>query len=286
MVATSSSENLTLYRYQAKNRCLHESLNADVLLTLMHIPAGEFMMGAPDGEPDAEDDERPQHLVKLEAFLLGRYPVTQAQWRIVAMEYSQQERELDPDPSYFKGDNLPVEQVSWEEAIEFCLRLSEKTGKAYHLPSEAQWEYACRAGTTTPFHFGDMITTEVANFHGDYTYNNNLKDEYREKTTKVGLFPANRWGLHDMHGNVLEWCGDDWHSNYQNAPKNVSAWTDQTQKEASKNFKILRGGSWLNHPRYCRSAYRNYYSHVNRNYYIGFRVSYELPRTFSSVFTL
>ena len=239
-------------------------------------------MGAPDGEPDAEDNERPQHLVKLEAFLLGRYPVTQAQWRIVAEEYSQQERELKPDPSRFKGDNLPVEQVSWEEAVEFCLRLSKKTGKTYRLPSEAEWEYACRAGTTTPFHFGDMITTEVANFDGNYTYNDSPKGEYREKTTEVGLFPANRWGLNDMHGNVWEWCEDDWHKDYQKAPQNGSAWKDQTQKEASEDYKVLRGGSWFNVRGIAVlpvafNSVRALTALLKTD--IGFRVSCELPRT-------
>ena len=245
--------NLSLYRYKRSNKSYTEDLGDGVSLTLMLIPAGEFVMGAPPEEPDSRDSERPQQQVRLSQFLLGRYPVTQAQWRVAA-GYDRSNRDLNPEPSRFKGDNLPVEQVSWEDAQEFCQRLSVKTGKDYRLPSEAQWEYACRAGTETPFHFGEIITTEIANYNGNSTYNGSPKGERREKTIEVGSFPANDWGLHDMHGNVWEWCEDDYHSSYDRAPNDGSAWVDS---DRTKTSKLLRGGSRADAPAYCRSADRN-----------------------------
>ena len=277
MSESLESNTLTLHRYRRTNKSYTEDLGDGVKLTLMLILAGEFLMGAPEDEPESRDDERLQHLVKVPQFLMGRYPITQAQWRVVS-GYPQIERELNPDPSYFKGDNRPVERVSWDDAQEFCERLSAQTGKEYRLPSEAQWEYGCRAGTTTPFHYGQMITTEIANYDGDRIYNNGPKGEYREQTTEVGLFPTNEWGLHDMHGNVWEWCEDDWHNDYEGAPSDGSAWVKIDRKSAGK---LLHGGSWYLHPVLCRSAFRNYLSRVNRYDYIGFRVCCVPPRTFS-----
>ncbi|MFN7657571.1 MAG: formylglycine-generating enzyme family protein, partial [Dolichospermum sp.] len=153
---------------------------------------------------------------------------------------------------------------------EFCLRLSQYTGRTYSLPSEAQWEYACRAGTTTPFHFGETITTDLANYNGKYSYGQGPKGVYREETTAVGSFGvANNFGLYDMHGNVWEWCQDHWHSNYEGAPTDGSAWL--SNKEDS-NERLLRGGSWLDLPGYCRSAYR--LNDLLDDYFnsIGFRV--------------
>jgi formylglycine-generating enzyme required for sulfatase activity len=124
--------------------------------------------------------------------------------------------------------------------------LSKATGREYRLPSEAEWEYACRAGTTTPFHFGETITTDLANYNGNYTYGSGSKGQYRKQTTDVGSFPANAFGLHDMHGNVWEWCQDTWHENYNGAPTDGSAWVDEN---ANQNRMILRGGSWYNNPR-------------------------------------
>jgi formylglycine-generating enzyme required for sulfatase activity len=246
-----------------------EPLNDEINLEMISIPGGTFLMGAPEDEPDSYDQERPQHEVTLKPFYLGRYAVTQAQWRIVA-NYPQIDRELNPDPSQFKGDNRPVENVSWEDAVEFCKRLSAKTRREYKLPSEAQWEYACRAGTETPFHFGEIITTELVNYDGTSTYNGSPEGEYREHTTDVGSFPANAWGLYDMHGNVFEWCLDDYHS-YEGAPTDGSAWIDEDRTESTGVG--LRGGSWLSHPGYCRSAYR--YINNRRDIiinYAGFRV--------------
>ena len=154
---------------------------------------------------------------------MSKYPITQEQWRSVA-GLPQVKRELKLDPSRFKGDILPVEQVSWLDALEFCRRLSNQAGREYRLPSESEWEYACRAGTTTPFHYGETITTELVNYNGEYPYCDAPKGENRKKTTPVGQFPANAFGLYDMHGNVWEWCADDWHDSYEGAPKDGSVW--------------------------------------------------------------
>jgi formylglycine-generating enzyme required for sulfatase activity len=207
-------------------------------------------------------------------FYFGKYPVTQAQWRVIAQQ-PPISRELKLNPSTFKGDNLPVERISWHEAVEFCQRLSKWTQQTYRLPSEAEWEYACRAGSETPFHFGDTISTEVANYDGNYIYGQGTKGTYREKTTVVGNFEvANAFGLYDMHGNVWEWCEDDYHDNYKEAPDDGSAWLDFGRKKNSA--KILRGGSWFNYPNFCRSAIRIRLNNVNRSYVIGFRVVYAL----------
>lgn len=271
---------LSVYRYRSTNKSYTEQLGNEVSLTLMLIPAGEFIMGAPEEEPDSKDDERPQHRVKLSSFFLGRYPVTQAQWRVVA-GYKSVERELNPELSEFKGDNHPVEQVSWDDTQEFCQRLSRKTGKVYRLPSEAEWEYACRAGTTTPFHFGETIMPVLANYDTEYSYNyiefsyiDNLIAESRGETTEVGSFPANDWGLHDMHGNVWEWCEDNWHGNYERAPMDGNAWVDANREET---WRVLRGGSWDVDPRDCRSAVRDSNKPKNRYFNLGFRVCCELP---------
>ncbi|NEP15428.1 MAG: formylglycine-generating enzyme family protein [Leptolyngbya sp. SIO4C1] len=162
-------------------------------------------------------------------------------------------RNLDPDPSNFEGNHLPVEQVSWEDAQEFCRRLSAKTGKDYRLPTEAEWEYACRAGTTTPFHFGETIAADLANYGAQSAFGEGPIGEYRGKTTVVGRFPANAFGLYDMHGNVWEWCEDYWHDTYEGAPEDGSAWISS---DKSKKSRVLRGGSWDDDPGFCRSAFR------------------------------
>jgi formylglycine-generating enzyme required for sulfatase activity len=274
--SNSFPNNLTLHRYRRKNQSYTEDLGNDVKLTLMLIPSGEFLMGAPETEPEILDRER-QHPVQVSQFLMGRYPVTQEQWRVVA-GYKQVARELKSDPSHFKGDKLPVENVSWEDAEEFCQRLSVRTGKNYHLPSEAQWEYACRAGTTTPFHFGEIITTDLANYNGQFTYNNSPKGEYRQRTTEVESFPANAWGLHDMHGNVWEWCADDWHKDYTDAPSDGSPWLKNAKNDQNKLYKLLRGGSWARYPSMCRSASRDYDAGDISFFYFGFRVCCVVPR--------
>jgi formylglycine-generating enzyme required for sulfatase activity len=230
-------------------------------LTMVAIPGGEFLMGSPPNEKDSFKDERPQHEVTVSNFFMGKYPITQAQWRAVASRKDLKvEKDLDPDPSHFKDRggsstrrDRPVEQVNWYDAVEFCARLSKLTGREYRLPSEAEWEYACRAGTTTPFYFGETITGELANYDASKTYAEEAMGEYREETTPVGQFPPNAFGLYDMHGNVWEWCADTWHSNYDGAPTDGSAWTEK----GNDNRSPLRGGSWFSLPNNCRSASRN-----------------------------
>ena len=277
MAASSQAQNtLSLYRYQRTNKAYTEDLGKDVRLTLMLIPAGNFIMGAPEDEPESRDNERPQHHVELSQFFLGRYPITQAQWRVVA-GYDRIERDLEREPSRFKGDNRPVEQVSWDDAVEFCQRLSAKSGKDYRLPSEARWEYACRAGMDTPFHFGETILPDLANYATQYSYRDSPTQESRGQTTDVGTFRANDWGLYDMHGNVFEWCEDTWPSNYEEAPTDGSAWTD-----VSSNLRVLRGGSWDYGPWDCRSASRGYASRAGRGNGFGFRVCCVPPRSLLS----
>jgi formylglycine-generating enzyme required for sulfatase activity len=235
---------------------------------MVAIPEGRFVMGSPEDEPQRSRSESPQHTVTLKSFFLGKYPVTQAQWKAVAA-LPQVNRELDPKPSHFKSANRPVEQVSCYEAVEFCSRLSQKTGRQYRLPSEAEWEYACRAGTMTPFHFGETITPELANYNGNDTYGAGVKGDYRKETTPVGSFGvANAFGLYDMHGNVWEWCADQWHGNYEGAPTDGRVWLDDNDNQRH----VLRGGSWLGNPRYCRSASRHYIDAVYGYNYVGFRV--------------
>jgi formylglycine-generating enzyme required for sulfatase activity len=262
------SESWRILRWSSRQLAYRERLADGVTLTLLRIPAGSFWMGAPEEEAESSDSERPVHRVTLGEFLLGQTPVTQAQWRAVAVwereehedgEQWPPELELDPvgrlkDPDRFRGDQRPVVNVSWLEAMAFCERLRLRTGKNYTLPSEAQWEYACRAGTTTSFHFGTTIDPKLANYDASETYGNGPKGEYRRQTTDVASFPANAWGLQDMHGNVWEWCADHWHNNYAGAPDNGLAWLDE--RVYWDKSRLLRGGSWNRNPRNCRSAHR------------------------------
>jgi formylglycine-generating enzyme required for sulfatase activity len=260
-------------RAQSKAFAFKEPLTTAIGLEMVAIPSGKFTMGSPESEYDRWEDESPEHQVTIQPFFIGKYPITQAQWRVIANK-PQIERELNPEPSSFKGDHRPVEEVSWEEAVEFCQRLSRDTGRDYRLPTEAEWEYACRAETTTPFYFGKTITGKFANYDSGNVYLQERKVKNKRETTPVGDFPPNAFGLYDMHGNVWEWCLDNWHSNYEGAPIDGSAWLSDDNKD-----RILRGGSWLNDPRHCRSATRDYDTPVNRYDVIGFRVVCEIPRT-------
>ena len=252
-------------------------------MTMLRIPAGSFWMGAPEGEAESSAEERPVHRVTLGEFLLGQTPVTGAQWRAVA-EWERQEhedreewpQELEPDPlpklealDPFRGDERPVVNLSWREAMAFCQRLRLRTGKNYTLPSEAQWEYACRAGTTTAFHFGTTISTELANYDGKQAYGDGPLGEYRKQTIDVASFPANAWGLHDMHGNVWEWCADPWHTNYEGAPEDGRPWLEENVNEDER--RLLRGGSWNHNPRFCRLACRSWDHPDGRRNRRGFR---------------
>jgi formylglycine-generating enzyme required for sulfatase activity len=218
-----------------------EDLGQGIPLEMMAIPGGTFVMGSPEDEEGCFGNEGPQHKVKVLPFFMSKYPITQAQWQQVAALPKVNLR-LKPNPSHFSGNGQnPVEQVSWEEAVEFCARLSVYTNRTYRLPTEAEWEYACRAGTTTPFHFGRTITDKLVNFHASETFGEAPEGEYRRKTTPVGIFLPNRFGLYDMHGNVWEWCQDVWHDNYEGAPTDGSAWMEGGNQQR----RIIRGGSWL-----------------------------------------
>ena len=238
-----------------------EDLGNGITLEMVKIPGGEFWMGAPEGERGSQVFERPQHKVRVSPFLMGKYPVSQAQWRAIA-SLSRVERDLNLKPSHYQGDNRPVEQVSWYDAVEFCKRLGRKTGRDYRLPSEVEWEYACRAGTTTHFHFGETILPDLANYG----------ETSRGGTTPLGRFQvANAFGLYDMHGQLWEWCADNWHDSYDGAPTDGIAWLDNNQNK----ILVVRGGSWSSRFENCRSAYRrkrDIDSPKSKNNSIGLRV--------------
>ena len=233
------------------------TLPGGVGMTFSHIPPGSFLMGS--NHPEGCDDEKPVHRVNLtKGFFLGTHQVTQAQWKAIN----------GATPSIFKGANRPVENVSWDDCQEFCQKLTDHLGErgTVSLPSEAEWEYACRAGTTTEFHFGDVITTDLANYDGNYTWNGSPKGKYRKSTTKVGSFPANSWGLFDMHGNCGEWC-QDWY-----APYSLDNPIDPIQlKEQSSKYRVLRGGAWCDFPEGCRAAKRTRDPPADRDVNFGFR---------------
>lgn len=250
----------------------NEDLGDGIKLAMMAIPAGTFMMGSPPSEEKREEAESPMHQVTLKAFYMSKVTVTQMQWRAVA-EFPQVERSLNPEPATPKTNNHPIECVSWYDAAEFCARLAKSTGRLYRLPTEAEWEYACRAGTQTPFHFGETIRADLANYDGNHIYANGPQGIYREGTTPVGSFEfANNFGLYDMHGNVWEWCADYWHDNYQGAPIDGKAW----DFGGNASLRLLRGGSWDFNPGYCRSAQRARYAADLRYFNISFRIVCDL----------
>jgi formylglycine-generating enzyme required for sulfatase activity/tetratricopeptide (TPR) repeat protein len=246
-------------RQQSTVKGFVEELGRNVSIEMLRIPAGKFMMGQTAAEKQqllkvyGEENykkyfacELPQHEVQVPEFYLGQNLVTQAQYQAL----------MGSNPSHFKGDGkLPVDSVSWLNAMDFCQKLSQKTGRTYRLPSEAEWEYACRAGTTTPFAFGETISPAIVNYNGNQPYGNAAKGEYREKTMIGGSFPANSFGLYDMHGNLWEWCLDEWFDNYNNAPADGGPKGDIKSRSGDKK-RLLRGGSWLSLAYYCRSTYR------------------------------
>jgi eukaryotic-like serine/threonine-protein kinase len=280
-VSVNDQGNIT-ERKTGEAEFLTEDLGNDVVLDMVAIPGGSFTMGSPESEAGRSDEEWPQRTVTIQPFYMGKYVVTQAQWQAVA-KLPQARQGLKANPSSFKGANLPVEEVSWDDAVEFCMRLSKLKGKTYRLPSEAEWEYACRAGTNTPFYFGETITTELANYcgrdwrsgHSAGNYGKGPRGQDRQQTTDVGVFPPNGFGLYDMHGNVCEWCTDHWHLNYQGAPSDGSAWLTEEHYDQ----RLMRGGSWKFTPNGCRSACRCDWSPHNRDPDIGFRVICDSPRT-------
>ena len=280
-----ATASFTIDRTTTTVQTFSENLGDGISLDLVLIPPGKFLMGSPPDELERQDSEGPQHEVTIaEPFLMGQSPVTQAQWAKVA-QMDQVKRSMTQNPSDLKVADLPVVGVSWLDAEEFCLRLSKHTNRTYRLPSEAEWEYACRAGTTTAFHFGETIDAELANYRAqdntdfDWSgkYGRGILGEYREKTTSIKTFPANSFGLYDMHGNVWEWCLDSWYENYDDAP------TDGSARDASNDSgsKILRGGSWFGPPGDCRSAFRLRGTVDGRSNYLGFRVVYSSSRILS-----
>ena len=245
-------------RYERQAQFLNFELGNDVTIDFVSIPEGEFLMGSPVDEEGHESNESPQRQIKVSSLFVGKYPVTQAQWQAV----------MKSNPSSMKILNLPVESVSWHDCVQFCEKVSSIIGQECRLPSEAEWEYACRAGTTTPFHFGETLTTDLANYNGNYIYSSGPKGIYRAQMTQVGSFPANAFGLYDMHGQVWEWCADTWYENYQLKASDGSAWID----EAYSKSRMVRGGSWVNSPNQARSAYRRTLLPSKKVNNIGFRV--------------
>ncbi|HEY9802728.1 MAG TPA: formylglycine-generating enzyme family protein [Leptolyngbyaceae cyanobacterium] len=256
-VVTIDTQGQEVKREKHQAQYFEEELGRNVTIEMVFIPGGKFIMGSPNEE--GHKAEIPQHEVTIKPFFMSKYPVTQAQWKAVNF-IPKINCHLKPNPSFFTGDNLPVESINWFEAVEFCTRLTTKTGKSYRLPSEAEWEYACRAGTQTLYYFGDHLTKQLAN----------------AQTTKilpVGSFYPNAFGLYDMHGCVYEWCADTWHGSYNKAPKDGKAWV------SSKNdkYRVLRGGSWLANLEECRSAYRYYCQPDTRTDSYGLRVVCTIP---------
>ncbi len=193
---------------------------------------------------------------------MSKYLITQAQWKAIMGKLP---------PCRFKGDGLPVERVSWDDAQKFCQQLSKKTGRKYHLPSESQWEYACRAGTNTPFSFGETLTIEVANFNGEHTFRNEPRGLYRHVTAEGGTFPPNAFGLYDMHGNLWEWCADNWLEDYASSPRDSSSYQNKDSR-----YRVARGGSWHEPPALCRSAARLQVLQSDADEFMGFRVVCEV----------
>jgi formylglycine-generating enzyme required for sulfatase activity len=276
---------------QHQTECLSIELGNGVNLELVYIPGRSFVMGAPAEETGSSSGERPQHLVNLKPFYMSKYPITQKQFEAV----------LHKNPAKFKGENRPVEQVEWHDAKSFCRELSKKTGLAFELPSEAKWEYACRAGTTTPFYFGATISAQLANYNDETTYGEWISGKYRSETIRelpnynpeiaryegisgkycqgtsdVGMFPPNAFGLYDLHGNVWEWCEDVRYGGYEGAPTDGTAWDRSNFSPYSGDrdgeICMIRGGGWQSKPDRCRSAASDEYRYCERRSDIGFRV--------------
>jgi formylglycine-generating enzyme required for sulfatase activity len=282
---------------QIKQRSrFRETLAAGIDLEMVAIPGGTLLMGVPLGEIGGNASQRPQHLVTIAPFFIGRYPITQAQWLAVA-SLPKVRRTLPLRPANFAGDRRPVEQITWHEALEFCDRLSQLSAKHYRLPSEAEWEYATRAAPSPPpappasesshyppFHFGQTLTTDWANYSGiDWEYlgkvcskgaygQGPLGEDRRETTAVDELGGANSWGLSDLHGNVREWCQDAWHATYHHAPTDGSAW----EEGGDSSQRVVRGGSWNGGPNKCRSAYRAKFEADASFYDLGLRIVSEV----------
>ena len=257
-------------RRRVERKYYEEDLGGGQSIHMVEIPAGTFTMGAPDGPEQVYPNEAPPRQVQIREFYLSQYEVSQRKWRVVATELPKVLRDLPPAPSAVEGDDLPVTNISWAEAEEFCARLTRKTGRHYRLPSEAEWEYAARAGTTTAFAFGETVTTEFVNYDGTGPYGGGPPGVSRGRPVPVGsLKEANAFGLYDIHGNVWEWCADAYHADYRGAPTDGSAWN--TGGDAVR--RVLRGGSYNNLAVDCRSANRYGYPMEGKSAEIGFRLA-------------
>ncbi len=302
-VITSDDRGRIVGNRVETSRFFQTELSGGMSLDMVQVPGGGYMMGSLESdladvkknssramERDLSNDiaeslirrynwEAPKHMVKVPAFYMSKYEVTQAQWRAVA-SLPKVKIDLLSDPSSFKGSGLPVETITWEEAVEFCERLSIATGRQFRLPTEAEWEYACRAGTNTPFNFGDSIRSEWANFQGKFPFNNSPKGEFRETTVAVGtLGGPNAFGLYDMHGNVWEWCSDIWNESYEGAPTDGKSW--DTGK--IPYLRMIRGGAWDSLGGECRSNSRNRMTSTIRLNNIGLRIVADIPEQLTPV---
>jgi formylglycine-generating enzyme required for sulfatase activity len=255
-VVTVNAKGEIVSRKTYMMREVVEVLDEKIDLEMIAITGGVFLMGSAGAQ--GYPDERLQHRVTITPFLMGKYLITQKQWRAIMGKHI----------CRFKGAQNPVDSVSWEAACQFCERLSSHLGRYFRLPSEAEWEYACRAGTTMDFHFGETLTSDLANYNGEFTYRAEPKGVYRHATTQVGSFPPNAFGLFDMHGNLWEWCADVWHDSYTGAPDDGRAWIS----DGHSSDRVARGGCWHDTPDVCRSATRIKFKADEGDEYVGFRV--------------
>lgn len=247
---------------RAEDQSPDPSLTNSLGMKFVWIPPGVFMMGSPEDETGRMKDETPHQVTLTKGFYMGIYTITQEDWLAV----------MGTNPSKFQGEKrLPVEQVSWNDCHAFIAKLKEKDSdkKRYRLPTEAEWEYACRAGTTTPYYFGKSISVDQANYNGGYVYGDGKQGVYREKTLPVGSFAANPWGLYDMCGNVAQWCDDLYVENLPKGPV-----TDP--KGMTGGSKALRGGSWIDCPKECRSAFRGGSEPARKHSLVGFRLCFNV----------
>lgn len=249
-------------RPPCQGQIFQEDLGNGVLLTMVRIAPGKFVMGSPATEEDSQTHEQPQRQVDISEFYLGQTQVTQTQWSAIFN---------DKSASLNRQNRLPAHSMNWLEAIDFCDRLSEKTGRQYRLPSESEWEYACRSHTTTPFAYGDSIIPSVVNYNGEHPYAQAAKGIFRQKATPVATFAPNLFGLYDMHGNLWEWCLDEWFDSYDGAPTDGSPWGNITVRDGQQ-LRVVRGGSWFSHARICRAASRAGLFALFRHNFYGMRV--------------
>jgi formylglycine-generating enzyme required for sulfatase activity len=251
-------------------------------MKLAPIPAGKFLMGSPPSEAERDDVEAQHEVTITKPFLMGVHEVTQAEF--AKAKVPGLKRGAIFTEKRGGGPDHPVENILWKNAVDFCTLLSElpeekKAGRRYRLPTEAEWEYACRAGTTTPFHFGKSLSAKQANFHGDFPYGGADKGPYLRRTAKVGSYEPNAWGLYDMHGNVWEWCSDYYDRDYyRGSPKEDPKGPEKgvMSTDYGDFFRVTRGGSWIDEARACRSAFRYRAMPEEPNRLVGFRVVCEV----------